>query len=99
MTLKQKNTYKHLAIGILGLIGAVVILLLTFSHNTGISPDSVAYISVARNISEGNGFITYDGDYYVLQPPLYPLLLASVYQMFSIDPVVSAGYINSIFFL
>jgi hypothetical protein len=98
MEIRYKNILKLIVIGILGLFGASFIFLLTIHHGAGISPDSVAYISVARNIANGIGFITYDGDYFVLQPPIYPLLLASVKLLLSIDPVVSAGYFNSIFF-
>ncbi len=85
-------------LAILGLIGASIIFLLTSRHGTGISPDSVAYISVARHIASGAGFITYDGYYFVLQPPLYPILLAAIKELLLIDPLTSAGYVNAILF-
>jgi 4-amino-4-deoxy-L-arabinose transferase-like glycosyltransferase len=83
-------------IAMLGLIGAIVIFLLTNRYGVEISPDSVAYISVARHISEGIGFINYDGYSLVLQPPLYPLLLVAISKIFFIDPLMSAGYLNAI---
>ena len=57
MQLKYRNLFKKIALGILGFIGASIILLLTIHHGAGILPDSVAYISVARSLAEGNGFL------------------------------------------
>ncbi|MFA6572331.1 MAG: hypothetical protein WCT77_13980, partial [Bacteroidota bacterium] len=94
MQIKNRNIFKQIALGILGFIGAGFIFYLTNRHGVGILPDSVAYIAVARSLTEGGGFVTFDGFYYVLQPPLYPLMLASILKIFSIDPIISAGYLN-----
>jgi len=56
----------------------------------------VFYISVARHISDGAGFVGYDGDFFVLEPPLYPVILAGIKKMLFIDPLLSAGYLNAI---
>jgi hypothetical protein len=93
----NKVKYK-IPLGILGFIGAGIIFYLVSLHGAGTSPDSVYYISVARHISNGAGFIGYDGYYYVLQPPLYPLLLAAIKLVLHIDPLLSTGYFNSILF-
>lgn len=85
-------------IGLLGLCGTFFIQFLTDSNGVGVSPDSVAYISVARNLSNGEGFITYDGYPFLLQPPLYPILLSVTNTIFSVDPLHSAGLLNSILF-
>ncbi len=91
--------FKHRILpAIIGLSGACFIILLINCCRVGVSPDSVYYISVARHISDGKGFVGYDGYYFVLQSPLYPLLLAAILKIFSIDPLVSAGYLNAILF-
>lgn len=90
---------KHkILLAIIGLIGASFIILLVSHYGVGVSPDSVYYISVARHVADGTGFVGYDGYYYVLQPPFYPLLLATIKILFSIDPLVSAGYLNAFLF-
>jgi 4-amino-4-deoxy-L-arabinose transferase-like glycosyltransferase len=85
-------------IAILGLCGTFVIIFLTVSNGVGVSPDSVSYISVARNLSNGNGFITYDGYPFLLQPPLYPIFLSVINTIFNIDPLLSAGILNALLF-
>lgn len=90
---------KHkILLAIIGLIGACFIILLISSCGVGVSPDSVYYISVARHVADGTGFVGYDGYYFILQPPLYPLLLATIIKIFSIDPLISSGYLNAILF-
>ena len=92
------NALKRIIIGVLGLIGAGIVLLLTYRHGSGITPDSVSYISAARNLSEGKGFLTYNGEYLVFQPPLYSMILALIKITLSTDPIISAGYVNAILF-
>ncbi len=98
MKFKHITLYKYLTIGILGLFGGCYIFLLTSNHNAGLTPDSAVYISVARNLSEGTGFVSYSGHDLVLQPPFYPILLASAKELFSFDPMISTGYLNTFFF-
>ncbi len=85
-------------IALIGLTGVCVLGILTTYNSVGITPDSVYYISVARNIADGRGFIGYDGYKFILQPPLYPILLALIDRLFYVDPLISAGYLNSILF-
>ncbi len=95
---KYRNQLKKIILGILGLVGAGVILLITNRYGAGITPDSVAYISAARNLAEGNGFLTYNGLHLIVQPPLYPIVLAVIKKILFIDPQISAGYVNAILF-
>jgi hypothetical protein len=83
---------------IIALIGATLVFYLVSLHGAGTTPDSVYYISVARHIADGTGIIGYDGYYLVLQPPLYPMLLGAIKMIMFTDPLVSAGYVNSILF-
>lgn len=99
MVLEYKNRLKYKTpLVILGLIGAGVISYLVSLHGAGTSPDSVYYISVARHIADGTGFVGYDGYYLVLQPPLYPIILAAIKMVLLTDPLLSSGYVNSILF-
>ena len=99
MILENKNKLLFKTpLAILGLIGAIVIFLLTSRYGAGITPDSAAYISAARNLAEGNGFLTYNGLPLVVQPPLYPIILAVIKKIIVIDPQISAGYVNALLF-
>ena len=60
---------------LLSAAGALVVFFGTSRFGIGISPDSVNYISCARELIKGNGFISYDGTPFTLWPPLYPTLL------------------------
>jgi len=92
------NIYKHIALALLSVFGSIVILTLTMQHGAGMTPDSVVYISVARNLADNNNFLTYNGSDLILQPPLYPVILASIKKLTSIDPQISAGYLNAVLF-
>jgi len=89
---------RHFTIATIGLIGLILVFLLTNQSGAGITPDSVAYISAARNLAEGNGLLTYNGLYLVVQPPLYPILLAIIKTITLTDPMISAGYVNGVLF-
>ena len=96
--LKYRTPFKKMALGILGLIGTIIILLLTIPFGAGLTPDSVAYISAARNLAEGNGFLTYNGLHLVIQPPLYSILLAVIKKLTLVDPQIAAAYVNALLF-
>ena len=49
-----------------------------FIWGSGISPDSCAYLAVAKNLHLGNGFTLYDNSYITNWPLLYPIFLASL---------------------
>ncbi|MEO8232513.1 MAG: hypothetical protein ABI638_09530, partial [Ignavibacteriota bacterium] len=89
--------FKHkITLAIIGLFGTVTIIVLINQYGIGLTPDSVYYISVARHIADGSGFVGYDGYSFVLEPPLYPFLLADIKILFNIDPLISSGYLNAI---
>jgi hypothetical protein len=70
----------------------------TKNYGIGISPDSVGYISTARNLVSGNGFVIYDNNLLIAQPPFYPLLLAVVDYIFKLNTISSARILNAIIF-
>lgn len=77
----------------LGLLGVLGVLYGTRSYGAGISPDSVAYISCAHSLLEGEGFVRSNG-LYVSWPPLFPMILAFL-GFFGLDPADSARYFNA----
>lgn len=79
----------------LSLSAVFLILYATSTYGIGISPDSVGYIAVARNLADGNGFTDYQGNAFVIQPPLFPIALASVELLSGIDPEEGARLFNA----
>ena len=89
MRIEKINIYFLL----LALAGAFIVLSGTSRFGVGISPDSVNYISCARELIKGNGFLSYDGTPFTLWPPLYPTLLG-ILGLSGIDPVIGARVLN-----
>ena len=75
-------------------LGTFLVLVRGSTYGVGVSPDSVTYISTARNLLTGNGFIDWANNIYILYPPLFPLLLALT-GTFGTDPADTAGYVNA----
>ena len=48
-------------LALLGLIGVSLVLAGTSRYGVGLSPDSTVYVSVARNLLAGRGYVTFDG--------------------------------------
>lgn len=78
-------------------LGVLLILVSTSKYGAGCWPDSVAYISTARNLLSGNGYFRYAELPFVEWPPLWPTLLA-FFGLIGFDPLDVARYINAIFF-
>ncbi|MFC2028852.1 ArnT family glycosyltransferase [Chloroflexota bacterium] len=96
---KQYKRFGYfILVGIFALSGFGIVLYSTLENGAGIWPDSVVYISVARNLIEGNGFIMYDGSPLILWPPLYSILLAIFGKVFGADPLVLVPLINALTF-
>ena len=82
----------------LAVLGAALVLLREITYGVGLEWDSINYISVARNLLAGEGFVQIFGSgVYTRWPPLYPLLLAaSGFLVF--DPRDVAGPLNAVIF-
>ena len=89
--------YKFLLL-ILSASGIALVALATSNYGVGLSPDSVVYVSVARNIADGNGFVLFNGTQFVSQPPLYPILLALLNTVQGFDPLKSIPVLNAIMY-
>ena len=87
----------RLLLGLLSLAGVVLVLFFTSRYGIGVSPDSAAYMSTAKNLLAGNGYVQYDGDVFLYWPPLFPTLLAFV-GLSGFDIVDIARYVNAVSF-
>ena len=87
-----------LTLAALALLGAALILARQVNYGVGLHLDSTIYISVARHLLEGKGFVHLTNKVlYVSWPPLYPMLLAAA-SLFVFDPYVVAGPLNAAIF-
>lgn len=82
----------------LAVLGAALVLLREITYGVGLEWDSINYISVARNLLAGEGFVQIFGSgVYTRWPPLYPIMLAaSGFLVF--DPRDVAGPLNAVIF-
>ena len=97
MELKQRQLRIDkltLLLAALSALGMFLVLVRVSPYGVGVTPDSIAYISTARNLAAGNGFIDRYGISYTHAPPLFPLLLALT-GIFGPDPADTAGYVNA----
>ena len=87
-----------LTLAALALLGVALILARQVNYGVSINTDSLFYITVARNLLEGEGFVeqAVKTDY-TIWPPLYPLLLAGS-SLFIFDPLDVAGPLNAAIF-
>lgn len=77
--------------------GVALSLVSTSRYGVGISSDSTAYISVARSLLAGRGYVCHDGSLYTGWPPLFPTLLAAI-GLTGIDPAIGARLLNALAF-
>jgi uncharacterized membrane protein YdcZ (DUF606 family) len=91
-------TLTKMGVGCLGLAGACILLYSTSSYGIGISADGAAYITIARNLMHGKGFVDFDGFPSVSWPPLYPLTLAFGSWLFHVELVEFARAANALYF-
>jgi hypothetical protein len=90
--------YKHGDSLLASFVGFIIIYLFARHGGVGISPDSVAYISTARNFADGDGFVLFDGKPLVAFPLFYPLFLASVMTITQLDILSCTPLLNGIMF-
>jgi len=81
----------------ISITGVVLSLVSTSRYGAGISPDSTAYISAARSLLAGHGYVCHDGSLYTGWPPLFPTLLAGI-GLTGVDPAVGARFLNAFAF-
>ncbi len=89
---------QHVWFGLIGLVGTGWLWFAMSRHGIGLSPDSVGYLAVAQHLLEGKGFLSYRGEPFVAQPPLYPLAIATVSLLLGFTPATSALLLNLLLF-
>jgi len=90
----QLNRKQQVWFVFIGLIGSFWLWFATFRHGIGISPDSVGYMAVAENLLKGKGFISYSGELFIVQPPMYPIAIAAFSFFSGLSPVKSTLLLN-----
>ncbi len=93
----MKEGHLRAVLIILSLMGVALILMGTSRYGAGVSPDAVNYISVAKSLLSGNGYLLYGGAPLVLAPPLFPTILALL-GLIGIEPLIGARFLNAIIF-
>jgi hypothetical protein len=79
-------------------LGFYFITLLTRHSGIGLSPDSVIYLSVARNFRAGNGLIQFDRIPLADFPAFYPIVLGCLSFILQLDPLVFSPVFNALLF-
>lgn len=100
-TISFKNNLDSLLAAI---IGATIIYLFTSRNGIGVSPDSVAYCSVARNMQAGRFWYQFDCMPLIVFPFFYPSFLGSVMfvtrqDVFAFAPILNTILFGSVIFL
>ena len=85
--------WRWLLFGALGVCGAALALVRQLHFGPGLTPDSAAYLSVARAILAGDGFAPFFGDYRKYAP-FFPLALSAVAPL-AADVIRAAAVVNA----
>jgi len=91
-------SFKNAAGYIFAVAGFLLILLFSNNSGIGISPDSIVYLSVARNMMANGSFVDYNLQPLVDFPVLFPFFLGLSSFITQLDPVTLAPYLNGIVF-
>ncbi|MBL7162493.1 MAG: hypothetical protein ISS57_07790 [Anaerolineales bacterium] len=95
---RLKSNQKWIAPTIFGMAGFLLVLFTTAAYGAGISGDAVDYISTADSLKKNLGFTDFAGEPYIYWPPLYPMLLAGISWLTSLDTFVVGWLLNAICF-
>lgn len=85
--------WQRLAFAAVGVAAAALVLARQINFGPGLTPDSSTYVSVARSLLEGEGFVSYYG-HLKLFPPLFPLVVAAG-GAFGVDAIAVAAWLNA----
>lgn len=84
----KSDIYFHL----LALCAAILLYFVIQPYHLGFTPDSMAYLEVAKNIESGNGITNINGQIVNHWPPLFSLLLALISKITNTE-LIHAGTI------
>lgn len=91
---RQKNIEALLA----AVCGFFIVILFTKYSGIGVSPDSVVYTSVARNLNAGLGLLEFGRKPLIEFPVGFPIFLAIIQFISRLDPIVTAPYVTASLF-
>ena len=86
------------ALAVLATCTAVSLFVRMAEYGSVTNWDSMAYVSVATSLLNGNGFVTANGARLELWPPLYSMLLAAASALASVHPLHVVGPLNAALF-
>jgi hypothetical protein len=86
---------RHPGFLILALLPVFLALYATRTTGLSISSDSVDYLSAARTLGLGRGFVGYTGTQITAWPPLFPAVLA-LFQQLGLSPLGAARILNAL---
>ena len=95
-TLHSPLSTRSAAAAAAALLAASLVLAREWTYGPGLYPDSLHYVTTARSLLAGDGFVNARGDLYTSWPPLYPLLLAAAAGPAGLDPLDVAGPLNAL---
>ena len=78
----------------LGALGTGAVLVATSVWGAGAGSDESIFLSVAENLAEGRGFVSFYGSTTAHWPPLFPALLA-LGSLAGIEPLAAARFVNA----
>jgi hypothetical protein len=94
---KYVRIITYLAIASAGLVAAGMVLKATYLYGPGLSSDAISYVTTAKNLAEGRGFLSYDKEPYVHWPPLLPSIMAAI-SFIGLSPMQAARFVNAVGF-
>lgn len=93
----KKFDWFTVGLWVLSGVGTASIILREINYGVTLTEDSPMFISVARNLVEGEGFIDLYRSVHDSTPPLFPLVIAAL-GMVGMDVVMAAAYVNAVAF-
>jgi hypothetical protein len=86
---------RHPGFLVLAFLPVFFALYATRTTGLSISPDSADYLSAARTLELGRGFVGYAGEQMTSWPPLFPAILA-LFQQLGLSPLGAARIFNAL---
>ena len=86
---------RHISLVLIALLGIANVYIHTSNYGPNITEDSATYISVAKNLVTGDGFLSYNRDEFILYGPGFSLLLGFLASL-GVGPVGAGRFVNII---
>jgi hypothetical protein len=90
--------WRNLDAAVLSLLAFFIVFAYAWHGGVGVSPDSIVYLSVARNLNAHAALVDYNQGPLVDFPAFYPLFLATVQFISRVDVLKIAPVLNGLLF-